>query len=257
LLLFHRPCLQNHQPTIINQPNKMKIKLSSSRSTAFAAFTQRAARMTAAIFAALLAVHPLHAEDGFKTVIRWNMDGLNEAGQVPNEIQDGPYAEAVLILNGAEIVDDHERGKVLFFNGVDATAESLSAWEGHTGVRVSVWVRNEDKNGQSIIVRAGPFSLFKMAQHVKFRTATEMVPNIRDENVLGAPGLVVGKWVLVTAEFNPELSKATLECDGKVSDMEFPEGDILINSNRHFLMGNKLNRHFYGWIDEVVIEVKD
>jgi hypothetical protein len=203
-----------------------------------------------------LATFPLQAKEDFKEVIRWDMEKLNESGEIPNEIREGPYADATLVLKGAKLIEDEERGMVLFFEGVDDWAECTSPWRGHKGVRVTAWVKNLAPSGQSVLLSGGPFRLWKMAGSARFSFASEQMPDWR-ENWLGVHGLAPEVWRQVTAQFDPGLRKATIECGEHYAEMDCPKGDGLAYSYQPFVMGTPLNGHFEGCIDEVVVEVKD
>lgn len=182
------------------------------------------------------------------------MDTLDSKGNIPNEVQDGPYQESGLALKGAQIVNDPLRGKVLSFNGKDNTAESLIPWQGHRGVRITMWVKPATRLGQSLIIGAGSWRLFRQAEYFQFQFRAQ--PRLEaPQSIVGAESRNVGEWIQVEAEFDPEQNKATIRVGNKYEEFPLPEGSFLDASNGFFLLGDKINTYFEGCVDDVTIEV--
>jgi arylsulfatase A-like enzyme len=200
---------------------------------------------------------PLSSDTAWEKVIHWDMETLTDDGMIKNRISDGPYAACHLDPGGAMLYEDPEQADVLRFDGIDDVAQSIQSWQGHKGVRISMKVKSETGSGQSVLLgTANSFRVYKVAQTARFGCFTASQRSIR-ESFSGTPGLASGIWNKIVAEYHPKNGTLHIQCGGKAGKAQRTVGDPLTGSGQSLLLGNPLNAHFKGCIDDVVIEVMD
>lgn len=202
---------------------------------------------------------PAQAQTGdaqFRKVIHWDMSEVDANGFIPNRIQHGPYADNHLMPEGVGLKEYPGIGRALYFDGAGAVARSTMLVGPHSGMRVTLMVKNGSESGQSILFNHRRLQVFKVAQSLRFRSSSFARPHW-DDNLVSIPGFQTGHWRKVVAEFNPVTAKVSIMTEGWFEELDLPADDQLTHNVEFITIGDAMNANFIGAVAEVIVEVID